>query len=153
MKKFTLLVGALLIAGNAFAAQFTAPVVTALSNTMTIGMNYTNAPGAKVLDVPQGRGLALMADLVGSSALVVSNAVGIGWAFSLDGTTFQTSSNQLFWQLVWPNGTTRVLGYTNIPFTFTWGATKVKIVQVTNGTLAATNMSIYLTNVSTRAGG
>ena len=123
-----------------------------LSNAVTLNAvanAYTNLADSAVrrVEIPQNQPLSLAAVFVGSSSLVTTNVIGIGWALTTDGTNYCNATNQYIWQLVYPRGTTTVYSQSNFPSWLFTGARYMKIAQVTNNTFATTNMTGTLSQV------
>jgi len=101
-----------------------------LGATNTIAENATTAANLGVaVKVDRVTDVAVVASFQGSAA--GASAVTYTWARSIDGVNYETTPRPT---TVWAqNGTTAVIGYTNLPSAWVGAAAYIKLVGIASG--------------------
>jgi len=131
---------------SAFAQVTPITLQYALSNTWAISnCVYTLATNANPITLYQGKGLALSANFT-ADPLWTTGVIGMGFAFSVDGTNYSTDTNRLVWHWFQPNGSINVRSFTNWSPNLVDNARFAKLLLITNANNATCQIA-WLTNV------
>ena len=143
-----------LIAGLGVLAQSTAPTLGESAGSTTTITNLAGLPAVglaagvatnlnNIVRIPQGKVIQVTHTVAAAGAS--TDKVFLYYALSSDGTNYATTTaghiNFFSWTL---NGTTGVVGNTNIPSTFTEGAKFIKFTVYTNQSAA----TVYPSNIT-----
>ena len=131
---------------SAFSQVVPISLQYALSNTWAISnCVYSLATNANPITLYQGKGLALSANFT-ADPLWTTGVIGMGFAFSVDGTNYSTDTNRLVWHWLQPNGSINVRSFTNWPPNLIDNARFAKLLLITNANNATCQIA-WLTNV------
>jgi hypothetical protein len=145
--KLTALPGLLAVLALPAPAQVQPTTLRNLTtNVIEIGaVASTNLSAVPAIEIWQGRGLSLAITLAGTNAATTTN-IQFRFAVSVDGTNYANNASDLLAVTVTPQGTTKVVGYTNLPPALLDNARSLKLVTITNGNLALA-ASWFLSNI------
>lgn len=130
------------VAGLAIAtAQITPTTVGSFTGqAATVATSTTSTTTSAAIDVPQGRGLAVLCT-IGGTAAATNGAVTFTFAVSADGTTYSTDTSLQL--AITPTGTNVLTGYKNFPSSTLDNVRYLRIASIQNASAGTvTNLSL-----------